>query len=171
MGLSKAYDCITHNLLIAKLECYGLDKASLRLLLYNFTRREQLTKIVSSFSSWCDIKTGVSQGSVLGPLLFNIFINDLFFFYKKVSNFADDNILFCGGKNLDLVFFNLNSDLSNVMDWLKINYLKANPGKFQFIVLGANKNGCFNLNVAGKVIRSSSEVRLLGYLELQLIIN
>ena len=51
-------------------------------------------------------------------------------------------------------FFNLNSDLSNVMDWFKFNSLKANPGKFQFMVLGANKNNCFNLNVAGKVILS-----------------
>ena len=70
--------------------------------------------------------------------------------------------LFCGGKNLDLVFFNLNSDLSNIMDWFKINSLKANPGKFQFVVLAANKNDCFNLNVTGKVIPSSSEKKLLG---------
>ena len=52
MGLSKASDCIPHNLLIAKLECYGVDKASLRLLLNRLTRRKQPTKICSSFSSW-----------------------------------------------------------------------------------------------------------------------
>ena len=80
-----------------------------------------------------------------------------------VCNFAGDNTLFCGDKNLDLVFFNLNSDLSNVMDWFKINSLKANPGKFQFMVLGVNKNDCFNLNVTGKVIPSSSEVKLLRF--------
>ena len=100
------------------------------------------------------------QGSILGPLLFNIFTKDLFFSILKseVRYFADENTLFCGDKNLDLVFLNLNSDLSNVMDWFKINSLRANPGKFQFMVLGANKNDCFNLNVAGKVIPSSSEV-------------
>ena len=164
MDLSKAHDCIPHNLLIAKLECYGVDKASLRLLLDYLTRRKQSNKIGVSFSSWCDINTGVPQESILGPLLFNIFINDLFFSIKKseLCNFADDNTLFCGDKNLDLAFFNLNSDLCNVMDWFKINYLKANPGKFQFMVLGANKNDCFNLNVTGKVIPSSSEVKLLG---------
>ena len=48
------------------------------------------------------------------------------------------------------------------MDWFEINSLKDNPGKFQFVVLGANKNDCFNLNVAGKVIPSSSEKKLLG---------
>ena len=88
----------------------------------------------------------------------------IFFSIKKseVCNFADDNTLFCGDKNLDLVFFNLNSDLSNVTDWFKINSLKANPGKFQFMITGANKNDCFHLNVAVKVIPSSSEVKLLG---------
>ena len=164
MDLSKAYDCIPHNLLIAKLECYGVDKASLRLLLDYLTRRKQRTKIGSSFSSWCHINTGVPQRSILGPLLFNIFINDLFFSIQKseVCNFADDNTLFCGDKNLNLVYFNLNSDLSNVMDWFKINSPKANSRKFQFMVLGVNKNNCFNVNLAGKVIPSSNEVKLLG---------
>ena len=82
----------------------------------------------------------------------------IFFSIKKseVCNLADDNTLSCGDKKIDLAFFNLNSDPSNVMDWFKINALKANPIKFQFMVLGANKNDCFNLNMAGKVISSSS---------------
>ena len=83
MDLSKAYDCIPHNLLIAKLECYGVDKASLKLLLDYLTHTKQRTKIGLSFSSWCDINTGVPQGSILGQ--FDIFIND-FFFHKKVRS-------------------------------------------------------------------------------------
>ena len=161
MDLSKSYDFIPHNLLIVKLECYGVDKANLRLLLYCLTWRKQRIKIGSSFSSWCHINTGVLQRSILGLLSFSIFINDLFFSIQKseVCNFADYNTLFCDEKNLDLVFLNVSSDLSNVMDWFKIDSLRPNPGKFPFMVLGANTNDCFNLNMAGKVIPSSSEVK------------
>ena len=77
MDLSKAYDCLPHDLLIAKLECYGIDKIGLSLILDYLSRRKQRTKIGSSYSSWYDIIRGVSL--ILGPLIFNIFINDLFF--------------------------------------------------------------------------------------------
>ena len=118
MDLSKAYDCIPHELLIAKLKCYGLDNRSLRLLLDYLTNRKQRTKIGSSFSSWCDINADISQGSILGPILFNIFINDFFFFItnSEVCNFADNNTLYSCIKNLEHVFSNLKYDLRNVLD-------------------------------------------------------
>ena len=162
--LSKAYDCIPHDLLIAKLECYGIDKIGLSLILDYLSRRKQRTKIGSSYSSWYDIIRGVPQGSILGPLLFNIYINDLFFVIKlsEVCNFADDNTLYSSNKELELVFRNLESDLNNVLAWFNINSLKANPGKFQFMVLGTKEDDSFVLNTDKNKIESSTEVTLLA---------
>ena len=163
MDLSKAYDCISHELLVAKLECYGLDELSLKLVLDYLSNRKQRTKIGSSFSYWFDISVGVPQGSILGPLLLNIFINDLFFMIIRsdVCSFADDNTLYSCDKKLENIFVNLKIDLKNVLYWFQVNSLKANPGKFQFLILGDKKNNSFVLNILDKEIKNSSEVELL----------
>ena len=77
--LSKAFDCIDHNLLIAKLNAYGFDKQSINFIYSYLTKRKQRTKVDSAVSSWEILFSGVPQSSVLGPLLFNIYICDMFF--------------------------------------------------------------------------------------------
>ena len=77
--LSKAFDCIDHNLLIAKLNAYGFEKQSINFSYSYLTKRKQTTKVDSAFSSLEMLFSGVPQGSVLGPLLFNIYIRDMFF--------------------------------------------------------------------------------------------
>ena len=162
MDLSKAYDCNPHDLLIAKLNAYGIDSVELLLISDYLSRRKQKTKIDSSYSSWHDIITVVPQGSLLGPLLFNKFINNLFLFITKseVSNFADDNTLYSVKKNIENVNSDLKSDLVEVMDCF--NELKANPGKFQFIVLGNKDERSFDIHINNVKIKNSNEVTLLG---------
>ena len=78
MDLPKAYDCLRHELLIAKLEAYGIGNDNLNLLLDYLTFRKQRTKAGSSYSKWSKTRRGISQRSTLGPILFNILINDMF---------------------------------------------------------------------------------------------
>ena len=80
MDLSKAYYCLPHDLLLAKLQACGFSKESLTLFLSYLTHHTQRIKIGSTFSDWTNILKDIPQGSILGPLLFNIFINNLSFF-------------------------------------------------------------------------------------------
>ena len=93
--------------------------------------------IGSSFSSWYDIITGILQVSILGPLLLNIFINNLLFLQIKseICNFADDNTLYSCNKELGTIILNLEYDMTNILSWFRYEIVKTNPGKFQFVIL------------------------------------
>ena len=123
MDLSKAYDCISHDLIIAKLAAYGFDYISLKLIHNYLTNRKHRVKIGSQLSEWFNILLGVPQGSILGPLIFNIFINDLFLFIvnTEICNFADDNTIYKCSTNLQDVFKALELDTKVTLEWFKCN--------------------------------------------------
>ena len=94
--LSKAFDCISQEFVLAKLHVYGFSLRALRLIHSYLTNRKQTIRVNANHSSWEEILFGVPQVSILGPLLFNIFLCDLFLNVKETSfaSYADDNTLY-----------------------------------------------------------------------------
>ena len=128
--LSKAFNCIPHELMIAKLDAYGFDLKAL-LLVFNYLRnRKQRVKTNSSYSDWSDLLFGVPQGSILGPLLFIIFICHLFYFEENVdiASFADENTPYCAGYDTQTTINTLQDSSA------KLNSMKANADKCHLLL-------------------------------------
>ena len=159
--LSKAFDCLLHDLLIAKLHAYGFDYLSLKLLHSYLTGRKQRVRVNASFSEWANIDDGVPQGSILGPELYNYYSNDLFLFILlDIANYADDNSPFCTAPTIPRVIENLEADAKKLLSWIKFNGLKANPDKFHLLLSDKEEN--FSINVDGFDIPNTLHQKPLG---------
>ena len=138
MDLSKAFDSIPHALLIAKLRAYNFSIDSCELMRSYLTNRKQRVKLEPARSSWQTLQRGVPQGSLTGPLLFNVFLNDLVIQLAEkcdIFNYADDNSLSFHHRDLTTIKNTLESACNDALDWFDLNLMKANPDKFQAIVL------------------------------------
>ena len=163
MDLSKAFDTINHELLAAKLHAYGFDKNSLRVIFSYLTDRWQRVKINTTVSSWTELLQGVPQGSVLGAILFNIYINDLFFLLKDtdVCNFADDTTPYVCDESLENVLTKLEHDSLLAITWFENNYMKMNAEKCHLLISG-NKHEHIWAKIGEHKIWEESKVKLLG---------
>ena len=160
--LSKAFDCIDHNLLIAKLNAYGFEKRSLEFIHSYLTKRKQRTKVDSAFSSWEMILSGVPQGSILGPLLFNIYICDMFFETPEnidFAGYADDNTPYTYSSKIEHVLTNLQSASEKLFSWFSANHLVANAGKCHLLT---SSNLPVDIRITNTKISNVERVKLLG---------
>ncbi len=137
IDFKKAFDTVDSKLLLAKLFHYGFDTASLLLVADYFNNRHQKTKIGNSFSKSNLILLGVPQGSILGPLFFLIFINDLLHFLLDVSAklFADDTTLYCSGAELGDLHCRFDRIIKLLLEWCSKNRIDINWKKTFFMVI------------------------------------
>jgi hypothetical protein len=167
MDLSKAFDTINYKLLIAKLRAYGFDLPSLEIIFDYFTNRQQRTKINSSLSTLSLVLCGAAQGSILGPKIFNINLNDLFFEFvdTDVCNIADDTTPFACDTDIAKLLQNLESDVASAIDWFAANFMILNQEKCHFLISGPETSvQQMHVAVGEEVIWESSQEKLLGVL-------
>ena len=159
--LSKAFDCIPYDLIIAKLEAYGFQMDALKLIYDYLSSRKQRVKTNGEFSPWSDIEYGVPQGSILGPLLFNIHLFDLFYFLEGIyiASYADDTTLYTVKETRVSVINALKTSLQKLFKWFFNNFMKANSDKSHLLM---SCSGISTPLIDGFSIDSSIKEVLLG---------
>ena len=166
MDLSRTFDSMPRGLLLAKLRVHGVDVNACRLLYSYLSNRRQRVKLCNTRSDWIATYRGVPQGSGLGPLLYNNFGNDLFYFINTCSlyNYADDNTLSYSHTDVNDLIHVLKTDCKVAIEWFTCNYMKANPDKFQVLFLSRTNIDAFpdEIVIDDVHISRCKNVKLLG---------
>ncbi len=162
--LSKAFDCLPHKLLIAKMSAYGVDKSACKLMASYFMERQQRIKIGNDRSDWQVISKGAAQGSLIGPLAFNMHLNDLIIRIMSLSdvfNYADDTTVCCRGSDYNEVSNKLQTVVEIMINWFNNNHMKVNTDKFQMIVFEKEYHE-HKITIGRNEITNQKSVKLLG---------
>ena len=140
LDVSKAFGSLQQDILIAKLHAYGFEMKALKLIYSYLINRTQTMKVKAEYSAKRQVKAGVPQGSLLGILLFNVYLNDMFDSVQvDLYNFADDNNLSIVSNTIDEAKASLITETEAAINWIESNQIIANPEKFHLMFLSANK--------------------------------
>lgn len=141
IDLKKAFDTLNHTILLQKLELYGIRGVALNWLRSYLTDRQQYVKMGDYSSELLSITCGVPQGSILGPKLFNLYINDIFDISKlfKMILFADDTNIFYSNDDYNTLITTINSELGKLKQWMDANKLSLNVCKTKMMFFGNYK--------------------------------
>ena len=168
VDLKKAFDTLDHSILITKLEHYGIRGIPLKLMISYLTDRQQCVTYNGITSNYLNITTGVPQGSVLGPLLFLIYINDIARVSKLFSIFlfADDTTILDTDKDLPILVTRLNCELLVLDKWFKANKLSVNTEKTKYIIFGEDRRHTPKITteilINGQILEKVSSIKFLG---------
>ena len=161
MDLSKTFDCLSHELIIAKLSAYGFSLSALKLIHNYLSKRQQRTKINQSYSTWKDILFGASQGSILVSIFSSVFIRDLFLVVTDLNfaSYANNNTIYQSDKSVDDVINGLQVSGKKIFWWFSDNQMQVNIDKCHFIMSTEN---ALELQIGNPLIKTSSFEKLLG---------
>ena len=167
LDFSKAFDTVNHDILIDKLHFYGVRGVPLLWIRSYLTERQQFTTYNGVSSAKQHISCGVPQGSILGPLLFLIYVNDLAYVSQKMFTlmFADDTSCFMSGKDIDTVVSSLNIELQEIVVWLKANRLSLNIAKTHYIIFSSKRKNVtpsHDIHIEGNSIVQVNSCKFLG---------
>ena len=173
IDVKKAFDCVNHNILLQKLEYYGIRGTPLNWLTSYLTDRKCYVEVDSYKSTLNTINIGVPQGSILGPLLFLIYVNNLpkFSDIMQTQLFADDTILFNKGPDIDLLTDSTNSELIKLNKWTRANKLTIHAGKTKLLLVSNRlpSHPDLSIRILGNEILPTNCCKYLGiYLDKRL---
>jgi len=166
LDLQKAFDTVNHEILLYKLSNYGIRGVVLKWFKNYLSGRKQFTSVAGVHSEIGTINTGVPQGSVLGPLLFLLYVNDISNAVPgaKIKLFADDTNLFLHDRNLSDLYCKANSSLEQLHKWFTANKLSLSIGKTYYSVFGAREKDLkgLDLKINDKNIVQVESCKYLG---------